>query len=69
MVGYQRNDSICLPIVDLRRWVDVKNLIFGNIPGLKRFTPVSTSLSVGWKSFVHLCHTGNIIFSGNDLLG
>jgi len=47
MVGYQRNDSICLPIVDLRRWVDVKNLIFGNIPGLKRFTPVSTSLSVG----------------------
>ncbi len=68
VVAYQCNDYLCLTISGLGTCADMTNLIFGNIPGLKRFTPISTYLSVGCKSFVHMCRTGNITFSCNDLL-
>lgn len=68
VVAYQCNDYICLTISGLRTYTDMTNLIFGNMLGLKRFTPISTYLSVDCKSFVHMCHTGNLTFSCNDLL-
>merc|ERR1712187_593670 len=42
---------------------DVSNHICGNIPGLKKVTPLTTYISLGCKYFVHLCQTGNITFS------
>jgi hypothetical protein len=66
VVAYQCNDYICLTISGIGTVADFGNHICGNVPVLKKFTPINTYLSIGCKSFVHLCRTGNITFSCND---
>ena len=66
VVAYQCNDYVCLTISGIGTAADLSNHICGNIPGLKKIAPVFTFVSVGCKSFVHLCRTGNITFSCNE---
>ena len=67
VVSYQCNDYICLTVSGVGTVFDVSNMVCGNVPGLKRFTPYCNFASVGCKSFVQLCRSGNITFSCNDL--
>ncbi len=66
VVAYQCNDMICLTISSIGTTADIGNHICGNIPRLKKVTPVATSISVGCKYFVHLCKTGDVTFSCQD---
>ncbi len=68
VVAYQCNDYVCLTVSVIGTCADVSNHIFGNITGLKKITPVNSAVSVGCKYFVHLCKTGNITFSCNELI-
>lgn len=68
VVAYQCNDYVCLAISGIGTAADLSNHICGNVPGLKKITPVFIFVSVGCKSFVHLCRTGNITFSCNEPL-
>ena len=54
VVSYQCNDMVCFTVSVVGTTADVSNFICGNIPGLKKVTPYTTSISVGCKSFVHL---------------
>jgi hypothetical protein len=63
VVSYQCNDYICLTVSGIGTTADRSNHICGNIPGLKKVTPIATSILVGCKYFVHLCRTGNVTFS------
>ena len=63
VVSYQCNDMVCFTISVVGTTADVSNHICGNIPGLKKVTPLTTYISLGCKYFVHLCQTGNITFS------
>lgn len=66
VVTYQCNDMICFTISVVGTTADVGNHLCGNIPALKQVTPITTSISLGCKYFVHLCRTGNITFSCKD---
>jgi hypothetical protein len=66
VVRYQCNDSVCFPISCIGTTADLGNFLCGNIPGLKKVTPLTTYLSLGCKYFVHACRTGSITFSCND---
>ena len=44
VVAYQGTIIYALLSLGLGTCADMTNLIFGNIPGLKRFTPISTYL-------------------------
>lgn len=66
VVTYQCNGMICFTISVIGTTADVSNHICGNIPGLKKVTPVTCYISLGCKYFVHLCQTGNITFSCKD---
>jgi hypothetical protein len=66
VVTYQCNDMVCFTIFVVGTTADVSNHICGNIPGLKKVTPLTTYISLGCKYFVHLCQTGNITFSCKD---
>lgn len=66
VVSYQCNDMVCFTISVIGTTADVGNQICGNIPILKKVTPYTTYISIGCKSFVHLCRTGNITFSCNE---
>ena len=66
VVTYQCKDMVCFTISVVGTTADVSNHICGNIPGLKKVTPLTTYISLGCKYFVHLCQTGNITFSCKD---
>jgi hypothetical protein len=66
VVSYQCNDMVCFTVSMVGTGADIGNHICGNIPGLKKVTPVTTYISLGCKYFVHLCKTGNVTFSCND---
>lgn len=66
VVSYQCNDMICFTVSVVGTTADVTNHVCGYMLGLKQVTPVATYISLGCKSFVHLCRTGNITFSCND---
>ena len=66
VVSYQCNDMVCFTVSMVGTTADVSNHICGNIPGLKKVTPLTTYISLGCKYFVHLCQTGNITFSCKD---
>jgi len=66
VVTYQCKDMVCFTISVVGTTADVSNHICGNIPGLKKVTPLTTYISLGCKYFVHLCQTGNIPFSCKD---
>jgi hypothetical protein len=67
VVAYQCNDYICLTISGIGTIADLSTHICGNIPGLKKVTPLTAYMSVGCKSFVYMCRTGNITFSCTQL--
>ena len=66
VVTYQCKDMVCFTISVVGTTADLSNHICGNIPGLKKVTPLTTYISLGCKYFVHLCQTGNITFSCKD---
>lgn len=66
VVTYQCNDMVCFTISVVGTTADVSNHVCGNIPVLKKVTPLTTYISLGCKYFVHLCRTGNITFSCKD---
>jgi len=66
VVTYQCNDMVCFTVSLVGTTADVSNHICGNIPGLKKFTPITTYISLGCKYFVHICQTGNVTFSCKD---
>ena len=66
VVSYQCSDMVCFTLSVAGTSVDVSNHICGNIPGLKKVTPLTTYISLGCKYFVHLCQTGNVTFSCKD---
>jgi len=66
VVSYQCNDMVCFTVSVVVTTADVSNHICGNIPGLKKVTPLATYISLGCKYFVHLCQTGNVTFSCKD---
>ena len=66
VVSYQCNDMVCFTVSVIGTTADVGSHICGNIPGLKKVTPLTTYISLGCKYFVHLCQTGNITFSCKD---
>ena len=66
VVSYQCSDMVCFTVSVVGTTADVSNHICGNIPGLKKVTPLTTYISLGCKYFVHLCQTGNVTFSCND---
>jgi len=63
VVSYRCNDMVCFTVSVVGTTADISNHICGNIPGLKKVTPLTTYISLGCKYFVHLCQTGNITFS------
>ncbi len=66
VVLYQCNDMVCFTVSVVGTTADVSNHICGNIPGLKKVTPLAIYISLGCKYFVHLCQTGNVTFSCKD---
>jgi hypothetical protein len=66
VVSYQCNDLICFTVSAVGTTADIGNFVCGNVPGLKKAAPVATFVSVGCKSFVHFCRTGQVRFSCND---
>lgn len=68
VVAYQCSDYVCLTVSAIGTCADLSNHVCGNIPGLRKITPVNSAVSVGCKYFVHLCKTGKITFSCNDLV-
>ena len=66
VVTYQCNDLICFTVSAVGTTADVGNLICGNMPGLKQYTPLTTSISGGCKYFVHVCQTGDVTWSCKD---
>ena len=66
VVSYQCNDMVCFTVSMVGTTADVSNHICGNIPVLKKVTPLATYISLGCKYFVHLCQTGNVTFSCKD---
>lgn len=66
VVSYQCNDMVCFTVSVIGTTADISNHVCGNIPGLKKVTPVATYISLGCKYFVHLCQTGNLTFSCKD---
>lgn len=66
LVKYQSNDMVCFTISVVGTAADLTIHICGNIPGLKKVTPVATFTLVECKSFIHFCQTGNITFSCKD---
>jgi hypothetical protein len=68
VVASQCNDYVYLTVSTVGTIADVSNHICRNVPGLKRFTPIKIYMSVSCKYFVHLCRTGNITFSCNNLV-
>jgi len=68
VVSYQCNDMVCFTVSAIGTTSDISNHVCGNIPVLKKVTPLATYISLGCKYFVHLCQTGNITFSCKDPL-
>lgn len=66
VVSYQCNDMVCLTISAIGTTADLGSFVCGNVPFLKKATPVTSFISTGCKSFVHLCRTGNITFLCNE---
>ena len=66
VVSYQCKDMVCFTVSMVGTGADISNHICGNIPVLKKVTPLTTYVSLGCKYFVHLCQTGNVTFSCND---
>lgn len=66
VVSYQCNDMVCFTVSIVGTTADISNHICGNIPVLKKVTPLATYISLGCKYFVHLCQTGNLTFSCKD---
>lgn len=66
VVSYQCNDMVCLTVSVIGTTADISNHICGNIPGLKKVTPVATYISLGCKYFVHVCQKGHLPFSCQD---
>ena len=66
VVSYQCNDMVCFTVSAIGTTADISNQVCGNIPGLKKVTPLTTYISLGCKYFVHLCRTGNVTFSCNE---
>ena len=66
VVSYRCNDMVCFTVSVVGTTADISNHICGNIPGLKKVTPLATYISLGCKYFVHLCQTGNVTFSCKD---
>lgn len=63
VVTYQCNDMICFTVSIVGTTADMTSFVCGNIPALKKVTPLTTYISIGCKSFVELCRTGNITFA------
>lgn len=68
VVSYQCKDMVCFTVSVVGTTADVTNHICGNIPGLKKVTPIANYISIGCKYFVHLCQTGNITFSCKEAI-
>jgi len=63
VVTYQCKDMICFTVSVVGTTADISSQIYGSIPSLKKVTPITVYISIGCKSFVHFCQTGNITFS------
>ena len=66
VVTYQCNDLICFTVSAVGTTADVGNLICGHTPGLKRYTGITTPISLTCKYFVHVCQTGDLTWSCRD---